>query len=71
MGAGATERIRALEQTYQYLTLWLGTTIAVLTLAIIVFGFVSFAYFRHVTKITAEETARRTAEAIAEQRANQ
>ena len=71
MGAGPAERMSTVETIYQYLTLWLGTTVAVLTLAIVVFGFASFAYFRHVTRITAEATARKTAEAIAERRTNE
>jgi heme/copper-type cytochrome/quinol oxidase subunit 2 len=66
-GAGATR----LAESAQYLTGWLAAIVAVLTLAIIVFGFVSFAYFRHVTKLTSETVARETAERIAEQRANE
>lgn len=71
MDSGAGTDTAALAGISQYLTVWLGTIVAVLTLAMIVVGFVSFAYFRHVTKLTSERVARETAERIAEQHTNE
>lgn len=63
-------RVAALEAGYDTYAWLVGVILSVLTLTIIVFGLVSFAYFRHIAERRARDQARETSVAVAERETN-
>lgn len=64
------DRVAAVEAIYETYLSWVGVTVGVLTLAVVLFGLASFAYFRYVAKYAARQTAREEATSVAERMAN-
>ena len=63
-------RLSALEAGYDTYAWLVGTLLGVLTLGMIVLGFASFGYIRHVAEMKAERQADKTSRGIAERTAN-
>ena len=63
-------RLSALEAGYDSYAWLIGTLLGVLTLGMIVFGFASFGYIRHVAEMKAQRQAEKTSKEMAERIAN-
>lgn len=64
-------KLGALETIYESYLAWVGVTLGFLTLAVILFGLVSVAYFRAIARGEAEKAAKQIAEDVAERRVNE
>lgn len=64
------ERVAALEGAWAVWGSYPALIVGALTLAVILFGIASFAYFRHVAKADAARVAEATAKTVSEQAAN-